>query len=845
MLRVAPKVLLTMVVLLGAGAALPGPQGFIPPPPEFPEVSTLAGAIDAPTHKWAPAMGAPTSLLDILPPGGPAVGDFNRDGYPDVFLPQGRYTDAALQALRAPRSSLHLNHGSGITVDNFLDVTDVAGLGIEGWAYTASWADVDNDGDLDLFVGGYRMARLFLHDGLGRFTEATQAMGLPQGGFVLGGAWGDADRDGDLDLYLVQFASYQHPEDGLPDLHDLPGLQDVLLRNDGAAFTDITTSAGIAGAKRGTSAAWVDADRDGLLDVYVTNYGQDADLWRNRGDGTFEAAAQALGIEDGEDATCQAWADLDRDGRLDLFVAHQDGTPDGVWLARPDGTFQEISGTLGLQAQSAGDGWGCAAFDYDNDGDIDLLTLHGGLRGERQRSTLMRNALDDLGFQFEDVTAEAGDRDVEDFQHLDTLANPLALGGSALADWSLAAAPSVLTAGNPPAGAPEVHAEHLRMFKNLGWISWVGNGDAVKASLRGTSSPRDGHGAVVTIQAGNISVTHQVGAAMAWGGTSHGEVQAGLWKADEGGYRGEQRPTSVTIRWPSGHVDHHPNVWGARKWVHFTEGQGWQNDTLAPRPILTLLAGTPGEHGWFRSDVTLKVTAQDLSKAGSEARGARTLRYSLDGTTWTTAPSPSAGAVLTFTGEGTHRLWVEATDKAGDVPGWTDNKAVTLFPIRIDATPPQGQVRSPLAGGVYAQGRELALVPGLDRALVLAPAPLALAEGGGEVGVLLGSHADSPGKQPIRAEATDATSGVHRVLLRLERPDGLPVANGSATLRLAPYAWHWATGDAAAGEYVLTATLVDHAGNTATLSQRVVLLPSGQAGLVTTAQQGPSVPRLL
>lgn len=848
--RAARRFSIVSAALLLTLSAMPLALAWTPPPPEFVDVALLAG-LDAALPKWGPDLGPSTSILDALPHGSPAAGDFNRDGYPDLFVPVAGYADPAMNAGTDVRSRLYFNDGSSVQDERFLDVTDVSGIAIPGGAFAASWADYDNDGFPDLFVGGFRLARLYHNEGDGTFTDATASAGLPGASLVLGGAWGDFDRDGFVDLFLAEFSPATTVGEP-PDLAALPGAANALLRNRGdGTFADATATSGVGGAaRRSTTAAWVDFNRDGWLDVYVTNYGQPAEALRNNGDGSFTDVAAALGLADGARATCQAWEDLDRDGRLDLYVGHEDGVPDGTWLARADGTFENISGQHGLAASAPGHTWACHVFDYDADGDMDVVALHGGLGGAAQRATLMMNRLDEgpeADPRFVDVTPEAGDHDVPGYEAFDTIATPLAWSGAGLLDWSLVGAPSLAAAGNPrDSGGDTPDVERLRLVKNFGWTTWTGNGNYFKVLLDGAASNAAGLGATVTVQAGAITVVRQLGAAMAWGGASLTEAQFGLMKPDEGGYRGQARPVNVTIAWPSGQVDVHRGVFGVQRYVRFTEGGGWQNDSLAPRPQLALTAGSPGLNGWYRSDVTFKLSAVDRSAGGSDAKGTRSLRYSLDGTTWTPVPSPNTGVSLTFAHEGTRRLWVETTDRAGDTPGWSDNTAVFLYPIRIDRAEATVDDLTPRPGEVHAQGRPVAaLPPEVPVAMSVVAAPVAFAApdaSGPEVQVALDGVLGSDGRQGITVEVHDNVSGVWMVWLDVDRPDGDDVPNSTAFLRLPPFTWRWRAGEAAAGVYDLNVRAWDFAGNLQSLTREFVLVPSGPEGWTATVRQGPSLP---
>jgi hypothetical protein len=298
--------------------------------------------------------------------------------------------------------------------------------------------DYDGDGDLDLYVlqafdlsgglaappgaGGNRLYRNDLEpDSQGilrpRFVEVTEAAGVGDRGYGMGVAVGDYDNDGDPDLFVTNFGP------------------DTLYRNEGdGTFRDVTAGTlADAGGDHGwsTSAAFVDYDRDGLLDLFVARYvnfslrenkvchspsgrrdycgPQSFDpvpdvLYRNRGDGTFSDATVEAGIHraygSGLGVVC---ADFNADGWPDVYVAN-DGNANQLWMNRADGTFEDTSLFAGAAYNAGGRaeaGMGVSAADFDADGDQDIFLAH--LVGEH--NTLLVN--DGTGL-FRDRSEEFG-----------------------------------------------------------------------------------------------------------------------------------------------------------------------------------------------------------------------------------------------------------------------------------------------------------------------------------------------------------------------------------------------------------------------------------------------------
>lgn len=336
--------------------------------------------------------------------GGVAIGDLNKDGLPDLYF------TANMKSNR-----LYLNKGNF----QFEDITEKAGVkGERAWSTGVSFADVNGDGWLDIYVcnsgnvdGDNKQNELYINNGDLTFTESAAKYGLDDRGLSTHAAFFDYDKDGDLDVYLLN-NSYQaigsfNLRKNIRPVRDSVG-GDKLYRNDGNQFVDVSEAAGIYGSVIGFGLGVTvgDVDQDGWQDIYVSNDFFERDyLYMNNGDGTFREELEKQ-IRSISGASMGAdMADLNNDGYPEIFVTemlpetdarlktkttfenwdrYQYGVKNGYYhqftrnmlhLNNGDGSFSEIGRLVDVEATDWS--WGALFEDFNNDGKQDIFVANG------------------------------------------------------------------------------------------------------------------------------------------------------------------------------------------------------------------------------------------------------------------------------------------------------------------------------------------------------------------------------------------------------------------------------------------------------------------------------------
>ena len=319
---------------------------------------------------------------------GPGVAFFDSDGdgWLDVYLVNG----AEIGRTRPDtthQNSLFNNRQNG----TFEDLTATSGAGDTGYGMGCTVGDVDNDGDQDLFVTNVGPNSLYLNLTANRFQNATHELrvGDPRWGASAG--FLDYDRDGDLDLFVTNYVEWSVEGDidcrrGELRSYCTPSYYepeaDILYRNDGQSFTDVTEEMGIALKGRGLGVAFSDYDQDGDTDIYVANDGDMNFLYENQPARFVESGLQA-GVRFNQDGQAEAgmgvdFGDIDGDGNQELFVTNFAMETNTLYRQVDTTRYIDVTSSAGLNLPSFRPlGFGTTFLDFDNDADLDLFVANG------------------------------------------------------------------------------------------------------------------------------------------------------------------------------------------------------------------------------------------------------------------------------------------------------------------------------------------------------------------------------------------------------------------------------------------------------------------------------------
>ncbi len=322
-----------------------------------------------------------------------------------AYMTLGEYPDGV-----EPRYLLELDHffKSEFDIGKFRDIGHIVGVNRFNQGGGAIMDDFDNDGLLDLVVTAIDPCQpMAYYHNKGDFTFEDQSLGAgvtaQLGGLVCYQT--DYNNDGNLDIFIPRGAWFPWP------------IRPTLLRNDGTGrFTDVTNESGLLDPVNSNCAGWADYDNDGWVDLFVGCEQQSQRLYHNKGNGTFEEVGVKAGVGGNPKLMCKGcnWIDFDNDGYPDLFQNNLEG--DAIlYHNNRDGTFSDVTESMGIDGPYGG--FSCWAFDYDNDGWLDIFAtcyirtvadVVKGMMGQPHDSQSNRLFHNLNGKGFEDVTRRAG-----------------------------------------------------------------------------------------------------------------------------------------------------------------------------------------------------------------------------------------------------------------------------------------------------------------------------------------------------------------------------------------------------------------------------------------------------
>jgi hypothetical protein len=476
---------------------------------------------------------------------GIAVGDLNKDGYPDLFV--------GGEGL----ARLYVNKGKD-GPGKFVDATEQWAVPRLDDCKQPIFFDMDGDGDLDLLVLRDNAPAILLRNDNGKLKDVADELGLKTHKGAHVATVFDYDGDGDLDIYVGYYGSdannrQSYKGRNLPSMDGRNGTPHQLFkRGPDGKYTDVAKQAGVDDTGWTLAVGAFDYDNDGKMDLFLANdFGEDV-FYHNKGDGTFEEIARITGTDDRGSGMNVSFADVNGDGFLDLYVSNIDMFSKNVKVIYPSDkvtlptldeslmrTFQYLSGNkLYLNpgadnkdgkkpwtvAQNKlfepGDrGWGWAAvfFDYENDGDEDMYLSNGWIDGSFSHNQKNQMFINDGGFFYlaspNSPEAFAGDSrsvvafDMDNDGDMDLLVTNFR--------------------------QPLVLLENTQAMKN----HWL------KLKLRGTGLNTGAIGARVTVKAGDKKITREVSCGGLYMGQDEDVITVGI---------GQATKAEVTIRWPNG-----------------------------------------------------------------------------------------------------------------------------------------------------------------------------------------------------------------------------------------------------------------------------------------------------
>jgi len=490
------------------------------------------------------------SILESLG-GGVGWFDFDRDGWLDLVAPGGgRFADGP-SLTGEPTTLWRSVPGAEGQGRRFAGVAGVAGLDtLPLYTHGVAIGDFDNDGFPDLVVTGYGPAQLWHNLGDGGFAPVSGWPAAADPRWSSSAGWADLDGDGDLDLYLARYVDWSFEHDPFcgrsPEERDIcpprefEGLPDSIYRNEGdGTFVEVSREAGLRIDGKGLGVLLADVNLDGHVDVYVGNDTTDNFLYMNDGDGTFREQGLVAGVALDDQGVPNGsmgidLCDFNRDGRPDIWVANYERESFALYRNEGRGQFLHVSRRHGITALGGlFVGFGTACTDLDFDGLVDIVVANGHVikfpdASPRRQLPLL---LSFDGERFHRAAAPLGT----------FFAEPQEGRGLATGDYD--------RDGDIDLAISRLN-EPVAVLENL----MPRRGRPLVVELVGTRSNRDAIGARVSLDAaGEPPLETQLTGGGSYLSHGHRAVHVRLPETDAVPV-GTSRPVRVVVRWPSGTV---------------------------------------------------------------------------------------------------------------------------------------------------------------------------------------------------------------------------------------------------------------------------------------------------
>tara|TARA_R110002094_G_C4910135_1_gene210895 strand:+ start:62 stop:1924 length:1863 start_codon:yes stop_codon:yes gene_type:complete len=575
---------------------------------------------------------------------GTGMGTFDIDNDGDL--------DVVIAGVSGSQFQLFRNDGGM----QFTDITFGCGLGVCQDVVCVSAADIDNDGNVDLFVGNhFSLSQIFMNQGGGIFVEQGAMRGMTNVDSNYSACFGDYDRDGWLDLYIG------NRQDSVTLF---PGTNKLYRNTGNGFFTDVTATAGVGSTRMALVSTWMDYDEDGWPDILVLNdkgvqWGGN-EVYRNNSDGTFTAVQAQIGADWAIDGMGVDYLDAFNDGGIDFYCT--DVPIDHLFQVWNQTNSSYDNATATYNVFGSGVGWSCKFLDYDNDGWQDLQVVHSQAPNYFYRNpgaaasanVAWPNVAPALGtdhflWQYTNVTGDFDDDGrVDILERFDT--------------------------------GPIVSPEGVVLLRNT-----VAGGNWMKFKTRGTVSNRDGYGTRIEVTTSSLHQRQYVRSGTGY--LSHHDTRVHF------GLGADTVVDVVRVTWPLGQVQYLTNV-AANQIVELVEPELKLSAPATVGGTTTLSMSIPGDEGLSYLMVL------SLSNVPTVLAGSVVLPIQIDGlTSLSMIPGnpilPGAAGVLSPTGQATSSLTIPplpwllgltfyATGMTADAPTFPVLR--TVFPSALPIT---------------------------------------------------------------------------------------------------------------------------------------------------------------